>query len=92
MSKAFGTLHVQVSKQGSIAPPTYAYSIQISLLAMIVSMVLGGLYLLIELPAIKLGLLVEAPLALLVVYPAIAEVAVYVPYRGFRLVVQRGAF
>jgi hypothetical protein len=57
---------------------------------MIVSMVLGGLYSLIEFPSVRLGLLAEVPLVLLVIYPAIAEAAVYVRYRGFRLLVERG--
>lgn len=77
-------------KAGHVETLTYTDAVQISLLAMIVSMVLGGLYSLIEFPSVRLGLLAEVPLVLLVIYPAIAEAAVYVRYRGFRLLVERG--
>ena len=40
---------------------------------MMVSMVLGGLYLLIEFPSVQLGLMAEVPLLVLVIYPAIAK-------------------
>jgi len=90
MSKAFRTFRVQVFKRGNIAALTYTDSMQISLLGMMVSMVLGGLYRLIEFPSVQLGLVAEAPLVVFVIYPAIAEAAIYVPYRGFRLVVERG--
>jgi hypothetical protein len=90
VSKAFTGFRLQVTKAGQIETLTYADAVQISLLAMIVSMVLGGLYSLIEFPSVRLGLLAEVPLLLLVIYPAIAEAAVYVRYRGFRLIVQRG--
>jgi hypothetical protein len=88
-SKAFRTFRVQVFKRGNITALTYTDSVQISLLAMMVSMVLGGLYLLIEFPGVQLGLVTEVPLVVFVMYPAIAEATVYVPYRGFRLVVDR---
>ena len=90
VAKAFSGFRVQASKGGVVSELSYSDSVQVSLLGMIVSMVLGGLYSLIEFPTVTMGLLVEAPLVLLVVYPAIAEAAVYVRYRGFRLVVLRG--
>jgi hypothetical protein len=90
ISKAFGTFRVQVDKRGSIESLTYADSLQISMLAVIVSMVLGALYSLMQFPSVRLGLLAEVPLLLFVIYPAIAEVAVNVRFRGFRLVVRRG--
>ena len=76
VSKAFTGFRLQVTKAGRIGTLTYADALQISLLAMIVSMVLGGLYSLIEFPSVRLGLLAEVPLVLLVIYPAIAEAAV----------------
>jgi hypothetical protein len=90
VSKAFRTFRVQVSKRGAIGELSYADSLQVSLLALAVSMVLGGLYALIEFPNVRLGLLAEVPLLLFVIYPAIAEAAVYVRYRGFHPVVERG--
>jgi len=90
VSKSFGTFHVQVAKRGCIETLSYADSLQISVLAVIVSLVLGALYSLMQFPSVQLGLLVEVPLLLFVMYPAIAEVAVNVRFRGFRLVVSRG--
>jgi hypothetical protein len=89
VSKVFTGFRLQVTRSGHIETLTYAGAVEISLLAMIVSMVLGGLYSLIEFPSLRLGLLAEVPLMLLVIYPAIAEATVHVRYRGFRLIVER---
>ncbi len=88
--KVFTGFRLQVTKAGRIETLTYADALQISLLGIIISMMLGGLYSLIEFPSLRLGLLAEVPLVLLVIYPAIAEAAVNVRYRGFRLIVERG--
>lgn len=89
IAQAFRTFRVQLKRQGIFDTPTYADALQISVLATIVSLVLGALYTLIELPNVRLGLLAEVPLLLFVIYPAIAEAAVNVPFRGFRLTVSR---
>jgi hypothetical protein len=78
---------VQAVKSGRVLPLTYADSLQVSTLAVLMSLMFGGIYALLEFPSVRLGPVAEVPLLIFVVYPAVAELAVAAPYRGFRLVV-----
>lgn len=89
-AKLPGGFRVQAEKSGTVSPLTYEDSLQVTALAVLVSMALGGIHALLQPPAANLGAAAGIPLLLLAVYPAIAELAISVPYRGFRLVVTRG--